>query len=315
MTALLTLALGMAPAHAAVPLVHGGETAADAADAVAATVTATGLPPEQFAPVSLKPLLASPPRTVGAAALRHCAGAPTRGPDVQAPVVRAESAWREGDVRGAMDQLDLGIARLGCLAEKVDSVAVSRLFLLRGGLQARAGRPDDARAELVTALGFTPDAGWDEWLPSDGRPLLDALADEPAGVTLAVAPMRPSTGPWIDGRSPLDDGTFSLRPGLHLVQAATPRGIRSAWMTVDGDATLVLPASFREPVLGGLSEPHLRLGVARLLQSTQQADAVYAVADGGVWLVSFEGDEPVVTVLASPPVPDPDEGKRRRRRR
>ncbi len=57
------------------------------------------------------------------------------------------------------------------------------------------------------------------------------------------------------------------------------------------------------------------LGVARLLESTQQADAVYAAADGGVWLVSFEGDEPVVTVLASPPVPEPDEGKRRRRRR
>jgi hypothetical protein len=311
MPTLLALVIGLAPAHAAVPLVHSGATAADA---VAATVAATGLPPEQLAPVSLKTVLSAAPRAVGAAALRHCAGAATRGPEVRAHVVRAEAAWRDGDERGAMDQLDLGIARLGCLTEKVDTVAVTRLFLLRGGLLARAERPEDARAELVTALGFTPAAVWDEWLPSDGRSLLDTLHAEPAAATLTVAPMRPSTGPWVDGHAPMDGGPFSLRPGLHLVQAATPKGIRSAWMTVEGDATLVLPASFRAPVLGGLSESQRWLGVARLLESTQQAEAVYAAADGGVWLVSFEQAEPVVTVLAAPPVPEPDDGKKRRRK-
>jgi hypothetical protein len=309
---LLALALASASALAAVPLVHSGGSAADA---VAATVAATGLPADQLDPVPLDPVLSAAPRAVGAAALRHCAGEPTRAPDIRAHVVRAESAWRDGDVRGAMDHLDLGIARLGCLSEKVDVVAVTRLFLLRGGLLARDGRADDARAELVTALGFTPDATWDEWLPSDGRALLDELQAAPGAATLTVAPVNPSTGPWVDGHAPMDGGPFTLRPGLHLVQAATPKGIKSAWMTVEGDATLVLPASFRAPVLGGLSESQRQLAIARLLQATQDAPAVYAAGDGGVWLVSYEGELPVVTVLAAPPAPEPEDDKKRKKDR
>lgn len=310
---MLVLVLGwLAAALAGVPVVHDGGAAGVAAAAVAAR---TGVPVSELDPRTLDSLLALQPTTVGAAVLRHCAQASTRAVDLRNYGVRAEAAWRQGSPEDAMDQLDLGIAGLGCLSERVEPAVAGRMFLLRGALLARDGQVDAARNELVTGLGLLPDAAWDEWLPSDGRAILDALREQAPTATLWVAPSDAAAGPSVDGRTVVGAGPLLLQPGLHLIQVPSTAGLRSAWLTVDGDAALVVPGSYRRPVLEDLADPALRPDVERLLQAGLGTQPVYVVGGGGIWLVAVEGGKAVTTTLVEVPAPAPVEEKGWRRKK
>jgi hypothetical protein len=299
-------------AQAGVPVVHDGGAAGVAMAAVAAR---TGVPVTELEPRSLDSLLVLQPTAVGAAVLRHCAQATTRAVDLRNYGVRAEAAWRQGTPEDAMDQLDLGIAGLGCLSERVEATVAGRMFLLRGGLLARDGQTDAARNELVTGLALLPDAVWDEWLPSDGRVILDELRLQAPTASLWVAPGDAAAGPGVDGRTVVGTGPLLLQPGLHLVQVPSTAGLRSAWLTVDGDAALVVPSSYRRPVLQDLADPSLRPDVERLLQAGLGAQPAYVVAGGGIWLVAVEDGKPVTTTLVEVPAPAPVEEKGRRKNR
>lgn len=292
------LAALLSTAHAGVPVVYDG---ADPA-AVVSTVTArTGLPTSQLDPTALDTLLRASPAVLGNAAIRHCATAPTHMADVQAAAVRAEHAWRDADPAGALDHLDLGIAELGCLVELADPAVAGRMFLLRGGLLAREGQLDAARAELVTAAALLPTVAWDDTLPPEGAPLLAEVTSRVASVALTVAPAGTTSGPWIDGRS-VATSPLPLRPGLHLVQSTANPGIRSAWLVVDGDATAVFPASYRRPLLERMRDPAAWPEVAALLRGAIPGFEVgYVASEGGLWLVAVEAGQLATTTVVAPP--------------
>lgn len=282
-------------AVAGVPLVYDG---GGVDEVVAFAVDRTGLPASQFDPVALDSLLTLPPRTLGPATLRACAGAPTRAADLAGNAVRAEARWRDQDAQGAMDQLDLGIASVGCLGDRVEPDVVSGLFLLRGGLLAAAGDLEGARAEVRTALSLAPAAAWGASLPEEGRAIFDAVRAETATVLLTVSPATGGARPAVDGKTAPEE-PVPLRSGLHLVQLPSTSGLRSAWLTVAGDATLVLPGSYRRPVLERMSDEAARVDVERLLLATSNGGPVYVTSQGGLWLVSAEG----TTTLGAPTVP------------
>jgi hypothetical protein len=308
LTVLSLLLAASSTAWAALPLVYDAGTPAEA---VATAVAGTGLPADQFEPRPVSAVLTASARAFRGGTLRHCAGAPTRGPDLRAHAVRAEAAWREGDAAGALDQLDLGIAALGCLTERVEPAVAARMFLLRGGLFARNGDAGAAKAELQTALALDPEAAWSASLPPDGAPLLDLVRAVAEDAPVDVLPAVRSAGPWLDGHDPVDGG-FSVRPGLHLLQAPSTAGLQTAWLTVEAGATVVLPSGYRGAVLPMLGDAAARPEVERLLQTTLGAPAAYVVSGGGVWLVTFDGDAPVTEQLVAPPVEDV--GKKRRRK-
>ena len=306
--------LPVSAAWAAAPVVHDR---GDPTDAVTVAAARTGLPAAQLRAVDLETLMKGRPVAIGGATLRHCAGEPAMLQEIKAAAVRAEGAWRAGDPTGAMDHLDLGMARLGCLSERVDGQVAARMFLLRGALLARSGAVEPGRAEVQTALSFQPELGWDEWLPSEGRALLSTLKTDAARATLELAPAATATGPWIDGTGPGDGGAaMGLRPGLHLVQVASTSGFRSAWLTLSGDGALVVPSAYKRPVLSRMADPSQRASVERLLQASfPDAGAAYVVADGGIWMTTLGATAPETDTLTPPPPPAPEAPEPRKRRR
>lgn len=290
------IALLLGVALAGVPVV--GEGPVDLAPVAART----GTPAEGLELRPLEPLLAMTPRTLGAATLRHCAGAPTRMTELKAAAIRGEAALQAGDPVGARDQLDLGISGLSCLSERVDAAVAGRLFLVRGALMASQGDTTGAAAELATALSFAPTSRY-EGLPLAGAAVFEEVSAAASRAVLRVTPAGEGGGAWVDGQSTPSDGAFSLRPGLHLVQIPSTKGLRSAWLTLDEDAALVIPANFRKPVLERLSEPARRLEVERLLLATVGAGPIYVAAGGGLWLITQEGAVVTTTCLIEPPPP------------
>ena len=286
-------------------------------DAVAQVARRTGLPAHQLEAVPLRSLLDHRPLTLGGAALRHCSGQPASRDEIRAAAVRGEAAWRDGDAAAAMDHLDQGMARLGCLQDRVEAPVVARIFLLRGSILAREGDPSAGRDEVLTALSLQPDLAWDEWLPPAGRPLLQGLRDDPTRVTLGIAPGATAAGPWIDGRA-VPDGApeVSLRPGLHLVQVASTGGMKSAWLTLSSDGALVVPGSFKAPVLPRLSDAEQRLAVERLLQASFPGEAAaYGAARGGLWMTTLGEARPETEELLAVPEAEPEAPPRKKRRR
>lgn len=265
----------------------------------------TGLPTSQLDATPLRDLLAQPPQALGDAVMRRCTSGPGQMTGVQSELVRAEAAWSAGQPLTALDHLDLAVAQLGCLGELVDPAVAARVFLLRGALEADADRIDAARGEFRTALAFSPDLAWDSRFPPAGAIV---LVEEQAGVPafgIGVVPAGTSSGPWVDGRTIGGGGDrVAVSPGLHLAQYPTAQGIRSAWMVVGGDTTLVLPGSFREPILERIADAETRPPLERLLQATiPRFSAAYVAHGGGVWLVALEGDALVTSVVAEPPPP------------
>ncbi|MCK6507613.1 hypothetical protein L6R53_30315 [Myxococcota bacterium] len=302
------------PALAGVPVVVDG---GDAAAVPARVSERTGLPVDQLALVELSSLLDDPPQALGDAVMRRCAGAPTRMEAVRADLVRAEAAWTRRDRVTAFDHLDLAVAQLGCLGELVDREVAARTFLLRGALLAERGQPEAAQGELRTALAFDPELAWTGAFPVEGEVLLAEQRAQPDELTVRVVPAGTSSGPWIDGRTVGGDGAVvAVGPGLHLAQHPSPAGIRSAWLVVGGDTTLVLPGSFRRPVLEALAEPATREPVQALLQATLPGfQAAYVSHQGWLWLLTLAGDQVETSELVVPPPPVEEEPARGRKKK
>jgi hypothetical protein len=235
--------------------------------------------------------------------------------DVEAASVRAELAWRGGDVAGALDQLDLGIAALGCLVEIVQPPVAARLFLLRGGLYARAGEAERARSELVSAWALSPGVAWDPGLPDQGATTLAEVATASDLHVVDLVPAGNTSGPWLDGRA-APGVAVAVLPGLHLLQYTASPGVRSAWLMVDGGATVVFPSAYRRPVLQQMRDPAGWPAVEVLLWATlPEFHAAYVASEGGIWLVAQGLPTSVVRPPDPLPPPGTEEPKQRRRGR
>lgn len=319
----LALCAGLWPGAAgAVPLVYADGAAAERS---AEVERATGLPPGQLEPVELSALLARPPAMVGSGALRHCAGAPVRGPELRAAALRAEAALAEGSADAAQDQLDLALGAMGCLAERVEPPVAARVFLLRGEAQLRRGEAEVARAELRTALAFQPQITPLTSFSAEATALLEAeraayfQCAAPSGcpglLPVWVRPGARSAGPWVDGVAAPPAAPLRLTPGLHLLQVASTAGLRSAWLTVEGPASLVIPSAWRGAPLPGLADPAAAPELVDLLRAgLPQASLAYAAAGGAIWLVDLtpEGGAVTAVVAPTPPEAPPKPDKRRR---
>ncbi len=299
-------------AQAATPVVYEG---IDASIVLQRVSERTAVPIDQLEAVAADALVHRPAALAGPGTLRHCAAQPVRSADIRTLVLRAEVAWREGQPQDALDQLDLATMQLGCLSERVDHRVAARLFLVRGALQVHFGQAETAQAELQTALAFAPDLVWDPQLPVDAADALETARRAPAAAGIRVVPHL-STPPWLDG-VPLATGeTVQKRPGLHLVQIPATAGLQTAWMTVQGDATLVVPAAHRLPLLSK-DFPEDLPGLGSLLQATLGAQATYLVTNDGMWLVTFDDGKPVMEVLVAPAQSqttlEASEGKRKKK--
>jgi hypothetical protein len=295
-------------AHAGTPVVHDGGSPTEV---VAAVSSRTGLPNTQLDAIPLDTLLDAPPQALGGAVVRRCTKGPTQNAAVESEVVRAEAALVVNkDPVGAMDHLDLAVAELGCLGELVDTKIAAKVFLMRGTLGEEEGT---ARGEMRTALAFEREIVWYDKLPEAGQKLLEEERTNPATHRLDVAPASSSSGPWLDGRAVVVGslGT-TVQQGLHLVQYGTSTGIRSAWLVVGGDASLVIPGSFRRPVLERFAQKEAWPEVQALVAAAiPDFFAAYVSHGGGLWLVSKDEGVVSTTEIAAPPPPppEPEEGK------
>ncbi|MEO0601835.1 MAG: hypothetical protein AAF211_10390 [Myxococcota bacterium] len=311
-------------ALAGVPVVFEG---VDGPAAVAAVAERTGLLEGELEPLPLGTLLKSAPDARGEAVLRRCPSAPVEGDPVRADYARSKAAFVKGDRFRAMDQLDLAVAKIGCLSEVVDRRLAARVFVLRGALAATAEPADEAtaRGEMRTAIELVRELTWDEWLPDGAKPLFEAVraevasADDAPMAQLAVVPGQTVSGPWVDGRKV--DGAMALRPGLHLFQYSSVQGIRSGWLSIGGAAEVVLPGQVRGPVMERMATAEGRALMGSLLDvSVDTLSAAYVLHDGGLWLVAKDAGLLEITVVepardAAEPVASTDDKKRKRKKR
>ena len=265
----------------------------------------TALPMDQLEGIHIDELTARPPTVAGDGALRHCAGKSIRANDIRALQLRAEVAWRDGERQDALDQLDLGITQLGCLADRVDRKVATRMFLLRAGILADAGHSTDAHEELRSALAMSPDAVWDEKLPAAGAELLEQVRMEPESAHVAVAP-KLTTPPWVDGQAVPDGLPLPRRVGLHLAQVPSTAGLQSAWLTLDGSATIVVPSGFRGDVLAGMQQDRSRADLLKLFEATVGDKPTYVRWNDALWLITRDEAGPKVEVLQAPAATDDD---------
>lgn len=296
-----------------IPVVHDG---GDATEVVAFASTKSGLATAELTALPLDTLLAAPPQAQGDAVIRRCAKTPTQMAEVHADLARAEAAFAKRDPFGAMDHLDLAVATLGCLSQIVEPEAASRIFRLRAAVELSEEDLDGARGELRTALAFVPGLEWADGLPPAGVGVLDTERTVTATAQVSTLPPGSTSGPWLDGRSM--GIAAQVTPGLHLAQYGTTAGIRSAWLVVGGDATLVVPSSVRRPVVERMTDPRERPQVEALLAAAiPDFYAAYVVHGGGLWLVTRDQDQLATTELVAPApaVVAPPSGKRKKPKR
>lgn len=286
-------------------------------EAVALVAARTGLPAEQLKPMSLSAILEAPPTLLGAGTLQPCAREPATQDEVRTLVGRARAALASDDIAGANTQLERAIAWLGCLGEVVDASVGAEVFLLRGALRAWTDDLDAAHYEYVSARAFDPRLTWDARLPEAGRAPFDEAIALPADTPLHRRPRHSVSGPWLDGAVLTTDHRAS--PALHLFQYATPEGIRSGWLSMEGPVTVVVPGSYRQSTIEAVGTPEGNDEFGLLLAGAIPSfEAAYVVHQGGVWLTIREGRDLVVDELAArvpPPEPAPMTRKERRARR
>jgi hypothetical protein len=299
--------LSLALSQAAIPLLVEGPVPA----AVQRVSERTGIPEDQFQIVLLDDVLKGAPLGMGSLSLRACPFSPAKATEVRAAVTRAESALRSDDIEGAVDQLDLGTTLLGCLSERVEPQVASQLFVLRATAALKQNKPELATQELAAAQSFTPTLAWDASLGVEGGPLLEAVTSTPASAEVRVYPAISPSRPWVDGR-PIEGERVRLRPGLHHIQVSSTAGIRSVWMHLEGDGSLIAPTSFRRPVLEGLEDSNRRHETERLLQAAGRSSVVYALDLNSLYLISFESEIPQTTPLIRPAKSTEEPGRKGR---
>ena len=304
--------LGVGAAKAQTPIIHH-DLPAD--EALARTVERTGLPPSQLSTVAWAGMLEAPPAVVGPGALRPCARTPTDPEVVRADVARAEATLAQGDTMGAANAFDRLVTSIGCLSRVVDGSVAARVFVHRGAARAAEGDLTAARAEFLTALALHPSGPWIDGLDDAGRPLYQEMATNLGSkATLRLLPPSTPGGPWIDGEEVA--GTAEVAPGLHLFQFTGARGIESAWFTVGGDATVVVPGAFRADVLADVGSQAGNATFGGLVAAAlPHAQAAYVLDEDGLWMFAREGRDLLVTELLPRREPEPEPLTRKEQRR
>jgi hypothetical protein len=197
------------------------------------------------------------------------------------------------------------------LSVVVDGPAVARVFLLRGGIAAEAGRVDEARGELVTGLAFDPRIVWPAGYPTEGSEVLAEVGASEVRHELSVVP-APSSGPWVDGTEKA--WPAAVRPGLHLAQHSARAGLATSWLVVGGPAAWVLPEALSPSALDRFADDPQPVGKA-LLATHPEEPAAYVSHGGGLWLVTRSEREARVEQLVAPPVTEeaksPGKGKKK----
>jgi hypothetical protein len=277
-----------------IPVVYDG---GDAVAIVASVAERSGMATTDLVATSLADLIGGDALILGDGELRPCAHGPATAAEVDATVAEAEAAFAARAREKALDGLEIAVAQLGCLTEVVAPQVAARGFMVRAALLAEQGDEDGAREEVRTALSLDPDAAWPGGGTLDGEALLSAERAEPRGANLSLVPAADGDGTWIDGR-PVERGTttLSLAAGLHLAQHDGKGGLRSAWVLVGGDATLLLPDGFPRPLLEGLADPDTRPQVEALVVALLPGvTTAYVSAGDGLWLVTVD-EEGVLTI-------------------
>lgn len=314
-------------AAAGVPVVFDGSTAEEA---LAAVAERTGLPESQLDALPLATLRETPPDVRGDAVLRRCATTPIEGDPVRTDLARARAAFVKDDRFKAMDYLDLAVAKIGCLSEVVDPPVAAQVFAFRGALAATGGDTEAAKTapgEFRTAIELVRDLAYPDWLPEAAKPAFDAVrtevdeADAAPLALLTVVPFTTVSGPWVDGIEV--DGQTQLRPGLHLLQYSSPKGIRSGWLSIGTKADIVLPGQVRGPLLERLTTPLGPPLVSALLEvAVKDLASAYITHNGGLWLIAKASDGEVTVEVVDPPHPpskkpkdrEPEPKKRKKRK-
>lgn len=289
------LALFASWALAQTPVVHLDEL--PSSDAIEAVAALSGLPPSQLDSLPMGEVLASPPALLGAGSLRRCARPPSTLDDVRAEIGRARRALIAEDITDTQNRLDAAVTMLGCIEEVADAAVGAELYLLRGAVHAWLDQLEDAHYEYLTAFAFDRALAWDESLPEAGRLSFEAARSAvPEGV-VHFLPGKPVSGPWLDGA--LTHEPTPAAKSLHLAQVATGTGVQTAWLVVAGEATVVVPGSFRTNAIEAIGRGSEPAGFSRLLAATiPDFQAAYVVHQGGVWLLLREGSDLVVSELA-----------------
>jgi len=286
----------MAPAWAGTPVLYD---AGESATVRAMVAERTGLPADQLAPIALSDLREQAPGVLGDAVIRRCTSRRATNGDVRAELARAEAALSEGDDVRLVDHLDLAVVKLGCLSEVVDAPAVARVFLLRGGVAAEAGRVDEAKGELATALALHDKVIWPAGYPTEGSDLLAAVAATAPAGQLEVEP-APSSGPWIDGKELPADAPMAVASGLHLAQHSARTGLESSWLVVGGSAVWTLPEALPPSALDAFADGAFDAVAESMMAAHADQPAAYVAHRGGLWLLVKEGRDVLVEQLAAP---------------
>ncbi len=270
----------------------------DVTDVLRRVSARTAVPMDQLEGIHIQTLTERPALVSGEGSIRHCAGQTVTTTELRALQLRAESSWRAGELQDALDQLDLGIIQLGCLRERIDRKTATRMFLLRTGLLAHTGNVDGATAEANSALTLDPNLSWDPSLPSAGEAVLESARAAAHDAQLTIVP-NVSTPPWVDGDALPTETASPRRTGLHLVQIPDTSGLRSAWLSLDGEAVLVLPSGFRAPALDRMEASDT--AILHLFEATLGAQPTYVATTEGIWFVTYTDGEPSVETLVAPP--------------
>ena len=265
----------------------------------------TGLPGDQLDLIAFRDLIASPPAALGSAVMRHCAAEPIEMTALRTELSRAEGSWRLHDPQTAMDHLDLAVAWMSCLTVLAEPAPLARLFLLRGALLAQRDAAEEALDEMNTALAFDPELTWDDSFPAEGEAVLTTARASDIANQISLTPPGTTSGPWLDGHLAQGE-SIAVRSGLHLIQVASPAGLRSAWLFVRQDAALVIPTGYHRSDLTRIASIEGDDPLLTLLQgSFSDLAAAYIASAGGLWLVTVEDGEISVIPLESPPVEAP----------
>ncbi|MDG1479036.1 MAG: hypothetical protein P8R54_05560 [Myxococcota bacterium] len=292
----------LSAAFAGTPVIHDDALPAAVREQVSGR---TGLPGDQLELIAFRDLIASPPATLGAAVMRHCAAEPIEMTTLRTELSRAEGSWRLHDPQTAMDHLDLAVAWMSCLTVLAEPAPLARLFLLRGSLLAQEGAVEASLDEMNTALAFDSTLVWDDSFPPEGEAVLMAARSSDIANQITLTPPGTTSGPWLDGHL-AQGASIAVRSGLHLIQVASTAGLRSAWLFVRQDAALVIPTGYHRSDLTRIATIEDDDPLFTLLQgSFSDLAAAYIASGGGLWLVTVEDGEMAVTLLENPPVEEP----------
>jgi hypothetical protein len=301
----LLLAVGAPVAHAT-PVLHDAGEGPRASEAVKKAGGSTDTA------VDADALRAKGPKVLGEARLRPCVQTPATNLDVDTEYNRAAGAWAHLDEALAIDALDLAVAKLGCLAEPVETALAARVFFLRGVVEAARDRETPAREEFRTALDFDPALAWDDRYAPTGRDWFEAERTNVPDVDLRVAP-RGETGPWVDGHA-ITAGHAAVSPGLHLVQHLIGTRTLTAWAVVGGTAMIVHPGAYPEHPLRLIADPARHDDLCDLLRVSFPSGELWLSSGGWLAKAVVEEEDVTFTVVAEPVPGVEEEGRRKKKK-